>query len=448
MFSVGLYLWDTPRPKHGVNPRLLMLRFSVQHFLQMVAAALAPAPPLFPALHAASVVPLTNTRRGAAKVCAADDLELSLIGGVDQIEFFEGYAPAGAREPQGLDRYYLGSDAYSVSVDEADAGASMRSLFEGLDDFSSLWLLAHLAYPPAPVQRPVPFYDGAKLQLPFVHIQSQALPLAHAAPGHQLHFAMNAFGLPAHPFFTDFRQARGDAGSVYGSSADLFDSPLDEMFFKKPLAVPDTLRYPEHARKRKHKPSTPLSSDSAYADVPLSDAELPCNLKFEPAKKFKPDSFHELVPERKPEYPLPDVGEYPLEVDDDKKLYACKQCDAVFRVKLYLTRHLRKHYNAKAFVCPFYQDADETDTSGRPGTKCHSTGGFSRRDTFKTHLKALHFIYPPGTKSSARGSIGGRCAGCFEYFDNNTLWLKTHIEGGACKGAVLATAHVKEELDE
>ncbi|KAG7195641.1 uncharacterized protein KQ657_003408 [Scheffersomyces spartinae] len=139
--------------------------------------------------------------------------------------------------------------------------------------------------------------------------------------------------------------------------------------------------------------------------------------------------------------------------------YDCPHCDAKFKVKGYLTRHIKKHNSAKAFTCPFYQDdavegeySPETKPNnsnmasfaprnpslpgGIVGTKCHPTGGFTRRDTFKTHLKALHFIYPPGTKLSERNMIEGRCAGCFQHFKNNAEWLETHIERGECQGSV------------
>ena len=125
--------------------------------------------------------------------------------------------------------------------------------------------------------------------------------------------------------------------------------------------------------------------------------------------------------------------------EDDLLKYKCPHCDAKFKVKGYLTRHVKKHNSLKAFKCPFYKDPGN-ETSG---TKCHPTGGFSRRDTYKTHLKALHFIYPPGTKSSERSSVSGRCAGCFQYFENNMKWLETHIENGyGCQRSV------KDELKE
>lgn len=128
--------------------------------------------------------------------------------------------------------------------------------------------------------------------------------------------------------------------------------------------------------------------------------------------------------------------------DNSSLKYKCAHCDARFKVKGYLTRHVKKHNTLKAFQCPFYLDHEKQSS----GTKCHPTGGFSRRDTYKTHLKALHFIYPPGTKSSERSFISGRCAGCFQYFENNAKWLEDHIENGGCSGVTL-DVRVKDELD-
>lgn len=129
---------------------------------------------------------------------------------------------------------------------------------------------------------------------------------------------------------------------------------------------------------------------------------------------------------------------------NDVARFECKHCNARFKVKGYLTRHLKKHSASKAFKCPFYTEPK----SGTSVTKCHPSGGFSRRDTYKTHLKALHFIYPPGTRSAERSYTNGRCAGCFQYFENNAVWLETHIETGACLGAVENQEfNVKSEYD-
>lgn len=176
-------------------------------------------------------------------------------------------------------------------------------------------------------------------------------------------------------------------------------------------------------------------------EMPLNDSsELSYSLDDEMAvfaskRKFENDLYH-----------APDLYHSEMVLESQEKVlkksrrsssivsgqpaFACSYCSATFKVKGYLTRHLKKHSISKAFTCPFFQNIDFLLTECKPikGTKCHPTGGFSRRDTFKTHLKALHFIYPPGTKSSERNLVGGRCAGCFHFFENNNNWLETHIE--------------------
>ncbi|CAN6647050.1 hypothetical protein TRVA0_022S00782 [Trichomonascus vanleenenianus] len=108
--------------------------------------------------------------------------------------------------------------------------------------------------------------------------------------------------------------------------------------------------------------------------------------------------------------------------------FACPECPASFRIKGYLTRHMKKHAVRKAYNCPFYDPTAETP--------CHPTGGFSRRDTYKTHLKARHFIYPAGTRSEHRGKVSGTCAGCDQTFDKNETWVEDHIQKGLCVGVL------------
>ncbi|TID23865.1 hypothetical protein CANINC_003157 [Pichia inconspicua] len=110
--------------------------------------------------------------------------------------------------------------------------------------------------------------------------------------------------------------------------------------------------------------------------------------------------------------------------DDVEKVYQCDQCDSKFKCKSYLTRHVKKHSDQKAFRCPFYKE----------NNKCHQTGGFSRRDTFKTHLKSRHFEYPPGIKSNKRTGMMGWCGICGEKFLNNEIWVERHIDMGLCPG--------------
>ncbi|CAG98109.1 uncharacterized protein KLLA0_F07073g [Kluyveromyces lactis] len=60
-------------------------------------------------------------------------------------------------------------------------------------------------------------------------------------------------------------------------------------------------------------------------------------------------------------------------------------------------------------------------------SNCHSTGVFSRCDTFKNHLKALHFEYPPGTKKKDRANVAGHCKHCGQKFESIETWLKDHV---------------------
>ena len=113
-------------------------------------------------------------------------------------------------------------------------------------------------------------------------------------------------------------------------------------------------------------------------------------------------------------------------VKNTPKSHECPYCHAKFRLRGYLTRHVKKHSKKKAYKCPFY------DPKAVP--KCHATGGFSRRDTYKTHLKARHFRYPPGVKSSKRTGMMGWCTACGEKFVNNEIWVERHIEAGLCPG--------------
>lgn len=109
-------------------------------------------------------------------------------------------------------------------------------------------------------------------------------------------------------------------------------------------------------------------------------------------------------------------------------LFACTECDATFRVKGYLTRHLKKHAENKAYTCPFFDPEKD-----RP---CHPTGGFSRRDTYKAHLKSRHFTYPKKTRCSQRSQVAGHCRECGEQFESNEIWAERHVRPRLCKGIV------------
>lgn len=113
---------------------------------------------------------------------------------------------------------------------------------------------------------------------------------------------------------------------------------------------------------------------------------------------------------------------------DNGEVYVCHYCDAKFRIRGYLTRHIKKHAIEKAHRCPFYNPNVESSA------RCHSSGGFSRRDTYKTHLRARHFIYPHGVKPQDRNKSSGYCGQCGCFFERTDLWVEDHIESGQCRG--------------
>lgn len=133
---------------------------------------------------------------------------------------------------------------------------------------------------------------------------------------------------------------------------------------------------------------------------------------------------HQHAPQHVPPHTQQPQSQLHARPDSTRLPHVCPYCAAEFRVKGYLTRHIKKHAIKKAYTCPFF-GADSKH-------RCHSSGGFSRRDTYKTHLKSRHFIYPVGTSCRARSSTPGRCAGCSAEFDRNEDWIEKHICTGQC----------------
>lgn len=111
---------------------------------------------------------------------------------------------------------------------------------------------------------------------------------------------------------------------------------------------------------------------------------------------------------------------------DEPGLLICHYCDATFRIRGYLTRHIKKHAIEKAYHCPFY------DKNLPSELRCHNSGGFSRRDTYKTHLKARHFTFPDGIKAHNRNKSDGQCSHCGQHFINADDWINNHLETGKC----------------
>lgn len=405
------FLWPSALgPFASVSPAP---SFSVASFLQTYVFKLNNS--LFPALSAASVSWISNTGKNAAHSCAADDLELSL--GNDQIELFDNYlAPQGKQPPQS--NHGFPAHLELASIPDADL-APWGFDFPPVPDFSSTPSLSS-SYQTSSISS---YPDNHHH-----HLSSFSHPYDLPEPRFEppkSHFALNMIGLNPHPhaFFNDFRRSPKSEDSPMGASTSeslvLF---MDELFIKN---TPSTAQH--------FPPSGFIESPQPQPQPQHSPAEASKKRKHVPAAspemKAETYDFKKIKVEN---------SEPQVEVEDRKEgaRFVCSECNASFKVKSYLTRHARKHNNAMAFRCPFH-DVSTVDGMGnviKSAAKCHHTGGFSRRDTYKTHLKALHFIYPPGTKSSARNSTGGRCAGCFEYFESNARWLKYHIECDQCKG--------------
>ncbi|KAL3230018.1 Transcription factor STP2 [Nakaseomyces bracarensis] len=126
------------------------------------------------------------------------------------------------------------------------------------------------------------------------------------------------------------------------------------------------------------------------------------------------------------------------ESNDEDKEFVCHYCDAKFRIRGYLTRHIKKHALEKAYHCPFY------DSNESPSKRCHNSGGFSRRDTFKTHMKARHLIYPEGVKFADRNQSSGHCARCGTFIPKASRFVEDHLESGLCPA--LPLGYVSENL--
>lgn len=137
-----------------------------------------------------------------------------------------------------------------------------------------------------------------------------------------------------------------------------------------------------------------------------------------------------------------------VHLDDPQRPYRCSVCGSGFSRSNDLHRHSKRHWRENgqiqgAFKCPFsavlLQDKLAVDSSDARvkdlminSTPCHSSGVFSRCDTYKNHLKALHFEYPPGTRKKQRHAVPGHCKLCNKKFATVDEWLNLHVETGDC----------------
>lgn len=110
--------------------------------------------------------------------------------------------------------------------------------------------------------------------------------------------------------------------------------------------------------------------------------------------------------------------------------HVCKLCHRGFARPNDLFRHFKCHWKEMGadngqYRCPF--------KNGPHGDHCcHTLGIFSRCDTYKNHLKAIHFQYPSGTKKSQRNQVPGNCRLCHAQFRNVDEWIATHIDANQC----------------
>lgn len=134
-----------------------------------------------------------------------------------------------------------------------------------------------------------------------------------------------------------------------------------------------------------------------------------------------------------------------IHLTPEERPYLCKICGRGFARSNDLFRHNKRHWKETgsqqgAFKCPFnslINGGGDNDTQNQNGhndhndhNPCHPTGIFSRCDTYKNHLKALHFEYPQGTKKKDRSNVDGKCKKCGMKFKNVDVWLNDHV--GKC----------------
>ncbi|RLV83651.1 Transcriptional regulator STP2 [Meyerozyma sp. JA9] len=176
-----------------------------------------------------------------------------------------------------------------------------------------------------------------------------------------------------------------------------------------------------------------FGSSSANDDVPCKEELSPTVSNSSNSDSIlSADKKHKVKEEEETPGTLPSSPESSHEKDGENVLYHCPDCDRTFKMKGYLTRHMKKHAQTKAYHCPFHEASiyiDEANVTHR----CHPTGDFSRRDTYKTHLKSRHFVYPDGIRAKDRHASAGRCSMCGEHFENSELWTEIHIEGAECR---------------
>lgn len=112
--------------------------------------------------------------------------------------------------------------------------------------------------------------------------------------------------------------------------------------------------------------------------------------------------------------------------DEGPKAYICSTCQRGFKRTNDLIRHEKCHLSKLGqwqFHCPFHNDRVNS---------CHASGRFTRCDTYKNHLKAIHFKYPPNTQKAQRAHVPGNCKACGQAFPSVAIWLSNHVKNNSC----------------
>ncbi|CAL9733750.1 hypothetical protein MOSE0_C02278 [Monosporozyma servazzii] len=223
------------------------------------------------------------------------------------------------------------------------------------------------------------------------------------------------------------------------------------------------------AAERQYKTSTTTSTSTSKPNIKHAETVLKPNENANGAKKVTGNKI--AKPRRKKQCPI--CFNYYANLSTHKSTHLtpedrphrCSVCNRGFARNNDLIRHQKRHWKEDnttnnnnnnnlsdhdklitlhkikgTFKCPFNSTLIQLDMEiypykSRPlqfeTSNCHQTGIFSRCDTYKNHLRALHFEYPPGTKKRDRSLTPGRCRNCGSKFLNVDQWLNTHI-GGEC----------------
>lgn len=213
-------------------------------------------------------------------------------------------------------------------------------------------------------------------------------------------------------------------------------------------------------------PSVSTASSSITGDVSSSSSLLAndSTAKLSTGTTSSPNMVVKKQPRKKKQCPLCGLFFSNLSTHKSTHLspetrpFKCEVCSRGFARSNDLIRHKKLHWKDElnqesmdfveklkclhelkgTYKCPFNSNLINLDlglkgsgveTSDLPfeTSNCHSTGIFSRCDTFKNHLKALHFEYPPGTKKKDRSKVAGHCKHCGQKFDNIEIRLKNHV---------------------